>query len=185
MAWYTQATNPHLNQFWARSMSPYGVARPQWVYLVAYYHHTINLFQSTPNKQSMAHPGGQIMVSMSWYHSCDHYKTLKFLTVLTTDTYHSSCIRYRKRLLWFYLYIQCVNWCASINIAALPIIVFEVWVFRIEVLNVSHISQYPSNIEKCLQTLNIIMNPVHSYHLPHTQLLTHWPLGDVTVILKV
>ena len=31
MAWCRQATSHYLNQCWPRSMSPYGVTRPQWV----------------------------------------------------------------------------------------------------------------------------------------------------------
>ena len=31
MAWCRQATNHYLSQCWPRSMSPYGVIRPQWV----------------------------------------------------------------------------------------------------------------------------------------------------------
>ena len=31
MAWYRQATSHYLSQCWPRSMSPYGIARPQWV----------------------------------------------------------------------------------------------------------------------------------------------------------
>ena len=31
MAWYRQATSHYLNQWWPRSLSPYGVTRPQWV----------------------------------------------------------------------------------------------------------------------------------------------------------
>ena len=31
MAWCSQATNHYLIQCWPRSMSPYGVSRPQWV----------------------------------------------------------------------------------------------------------------------------------------------------------
>ena len=31
MAWCRQVTNYYLNQYWPRSMSPYGVTRPQWV----------------------------------------------------------------------------------------------------------------------------------------------------------
>ena len=31
MAWCRQATSHYLSQFWPRSMSPYGVTRPQWV----------------------------------------------------------------------------------------------------------------------------------------------------------
>ena len=31
MAWCHQATSHHLSQCWPRSMSPYGVTRPQWV----------------------------------------------------------------------------------------------------------------------------------------------------------
>ena len=31
MAWCRQATNHYLSQCWPRSMSPYGVTRPQWV----------------------------------------------------------------------------------------------------------------------------------------------------------
>ena len=31
MAWCHQATSHYLNQCWPRSMSPYGVTRPQWV----------------------------------------------------------------------------------------------------------------------------------------------------------
>ena len=31
MAWCRQATSHYLNQCWPRSMSPYGVTKPQWV----------------------------------------------------------------------------------------------------------------------------------------------------------
>ena len=31
MAWYHQATRHYLRQYWPRSMSPFGVTRPQWV----------------------------------------------------------------------------------------------------------------------------------------------------------
>ena len=31
MAWCRQATSHYLSQCWSRSMSPYGVTRPQWV----------------------------------------------------------------------------------------------------------------------------------------------------------
>ena len=31
MAWYRQATSLYLGQYWPRSLSPYGVTRPQWV----------------------------------------------------------------------------------------------------------------------------------------------------------
>ena len=31
MAWCRQATSHYLNQCWPRSLSPYGVTRPQWV----------------------------------------------------------------------------------------------------------------------------------------------------------
>ena len=33
MAWCRQATSHYLSQCWPRSMSPYGVTRPQWVIL--------------------------------------------------------------------------------------------------------------------------------------------------------
>ena len=33
MAWCRQATSHYLNQCWPRSLSPYGVTRPQWVKL--------------------------------------------------------------------------------------------------------------------------------------------------------
>ena len=36
MAWCGQATNHYLNQCWPRSMSSYGVARPQWVNNLTY-----------------------------------------------------------------------------------------------------------------------------------------------------
>ena len=31
MAWCRQATSHYLSQFWPRSLSPYGIIRPQWV----------------------------------------------------------------------------------------------------------------------------------------------------------
>ena len=30
-AWYRQATSHYLSQCWSRSLSPYGITRPQWV----------------------------------------------------------------------------------------------------------------------------------------------------------
>ena len=34
MAWCRQATSHYLSQCWPRSMSPYGVTRPQWVNII-------------------------------------------------------------------------------------------------------------------------------------------------------
>ena len=34
MAWCRQATSHYLSQYWPRSLTPYGVTRPQWVKLV-------------------------------------------------------------------------------------------------------------------------------------------------------
>ena len=31
MGWYRQATSHYLRQYWSRSLSPYGITRPQWV----------------------------------------------------------------------------------------------------------------------------------------------------------
>ena len=38
MAWFCQATSHYLSQWWPRSLSPYGVTRPQWVncWLIAF-----------------------------------------------------------------------------------------------------------------------------------------------------
>ena len=36
MAWCRQATSHYLSQWWPRSMSPYGVIRPQWVNTTKY-----------------------------------------------------------------------------------------------------------------------------------------------------
>ena len=38
MAWCRQAPNHYLSQCWHRSLSLYGVTRPQWVYIRARYH---------------------------------------------------------------------------------------------------------------------------------------------------
>ena len=38
MAWCRQVTSYYLNQYWPRSMSPYGVTRPQWVKQPAFTH---------------------------------------------------------------------------------------------------------------------------------------------------
>ena len=37
MAWCRQATSHYLSQCWPRSLSPYGVTRPQWVKMNAYF----------------------------------------------------------------------------------------------------------------------------------------------------
>ena len=36
MAWCRQATSHYLSQCWSRSMSPYGITRPQWVKVMAW-----------------------------------------------------------------------------------------------------------------------------------------------------
>ena len=36
MAWCCQATSHYLSQCWPRSMSPYGITRPQWVNVMQY-----------------------------------------------------------------------------------------------------------------------------------------------------
>ena len=42
MAWCRQATSHYLNQYWRRSLPPYGIPRPQWVK---------NVFESVPCKK--------------------------------------------------------------------------------------------------------------------------------------
>ena len=37
MAWCRQATSHYLSQCWTRSLSPYGVARPQWVNMLKWW----------------------------------------------------------------------------------------------------------------------------------------------------
>ena len=46
MAWCRQATSHYLSQYWPRSLSPYGVTRPQWVKP-----NPINLYQSINQSQ--------------------------------------------------------------------------------------------------------------------------------------
>ena len=41
MAWCRQATNHYLSQCWPRSLSPYGVTRPQWVKVPMRCHHIL------------------------------------------------------------------------------------------------------------------------------------------------
>ena len=48
MAWCRQATSHYLSQCWPRSLSPYGVTRPQWVKLqIGEYGHTIHQFTTS------------------------------------------------------------------------------------------------------------------------------------------
>ena len=43
MAWCREVTSHYLSQCWPRSVSPYGVTRPQWVqWLIAWWHQTID-----------------------------------------------------------------------------------------------------------------------------------------------
>ena len=51
MAWCRQATSHYLSQCWPRSLSPYGVTRPQWV----------KLTRNTPNPPSRASCGVSIV----------------------------------------------------------------------------------------------------------------------------
>ena len=50
MAWCRQATSHYLGQCWPRSMSPFGVTRPQWVNILMYFHRqlliSLTYFQS-------------------------------------------------------------------------------------------------------------------------------------------
>ena len=41
MAWCRQATSHYLSQCWPRSMSPYGVIRPQWVNISWHWNHRV------------------------------------------------------------------------------------------------------------------------------------------------
>ena len=44
MAWCRQATSHYLSQCWPRSLSPYGITRPQWVNVYPYLsHHIVSL----------------------------------------------------------------------------------------------------------------------------------------------
>ena len=38
IAWYRQATGHYLNQCWSRSLTPYGVIRPQWIIISVRWH---------------------------------------------------------------------------------------------------------------------------------------------------
>ena len=43
MAWCRQATSHYLSQCWPRSLSPYGVTRPQWVKHIARLYHIYHI----------------------------------------------------------------------------------------------------------------------------------------------
>ena len=45
MAWCHQATSHYLNQCWPRSLTPYGVTRPQWVKVMSHEHYGVSNHQ--------------------------------------------------------------------------------------------------------------------------------------------
>ena len=52
MAWYCQATSHYLSQCWPRSLSPYGITRPRWVYGKMYLLYQANMSWSDVCKQT-------------------------------------------------------------------------------------------------------------------------------------
>ena len=48
MAWCHQATSHYLSQCWLSPLSPYGIARPQWVKVMVWYYLATNHFLSEP-----------------------------------------------------------------------------------------------------------------------------------------
>ena len=67
MAWCCQATSHYLSQCWLRSMSPYGVTRPQWVKRTpTWYTHSICFPGMAKNVSSSSKISATIMPSVSW-----------------------------------------------------------------------------------------------------------------------
>ena len=78
MAWCLQATSHYLNHCWLRSISPYGITRPQWVKLTVY---TPNLALTTNLEVSFVNileNTGHVMVVL------DYISCLYHLSVLLT-----------------------------------------------------------------------------------------------------
>ena len=68
MAWCRQATSHHLNQWWPRSLSPYGVARIQWVKYVR-----VCVMQSCENlTQNILMQNCGILIHVCWKPLCFH-----------------------------------------------------------------------------------------------------------------
>ena len=57
MAWCWQATSHYLSQCWPRSVSPYGVISPQWVFIRCQVNTLLIYCQMDPSKQNGRHFG--------------------------------------------------------------------------------------------------------------------------------
>ena len=66
MAWCRQATSHYLNQWWPRSLSPYGVTRPQWVEELERQRHPSDLVQAYHKKFQSS------MKRASWHCASSH-----------------------------------------------------------------------------------------------------------------
>ena len=71
MAWCRQATSHYLNQCWPRSMSPYGVTRPQWV---NYWHHIVTyILIHTGSGNTWTNLCWFIISRVQWHSSSDNF----------------------------------------------------------------------------------------------------------------
>ena len=86
MAWCHQATSHYLIQCWARSMSPYGVTRPQWV----------NLMLHSAGQHMMATHVGLILAPNKHQAISNHH----------TDSYHKHTIISHTIHLWLSARLQ-------------------------------------------------------------------------------
>ena len=99
MAWCRQATSHYLSQWWPRSLSPYGVIRPQWVKQVPGFHHAqFQLTTPSPCQEMVENKNISFFISSKqlctqwikltvWYPE----KETKPTTIPLWDIWHNNC----------------------------------------------------------------------------------------------
>ena len=108
MAWCCQATSHYLSQFWPRSLSPYGVTRPQWV----------NQKSTMVQVMAWCHPATSHYLSQCWPWSmlpygATRHQWVELLKLIWISGYHISNISWWNlhkwnRYQWVpYLWMSC------------------------------------------------------------------------------
>ena len=90
MDWCRQATSHYLSQWWLRSLSPYGITRPQWVKSIAGIN-TLTRKQSTPKvlylHTFIIHSVGISAVNTSGaYHDADYWVWLESVATMSLES---------------------------------------------------------------------------------------------------
>ena len=135
MAWCRQATSHYLNQCWPRSLSPYGVTRPQCVNMNVLYFKVFDALHAC-----------LVWAAVSWVHGMDAWGVLAEVhQPMANVPYYTLCFNEVERgVYWFHVVRLpvCLSVCGQNHVRSVSSTILVISILYLHILS--------SNFRKCV-----------------------------------